>query len=353
MIPSTLCENADELAISERYLQLTDGVPVNMPKINVLPLISESMGARSLCTFLETPDIKILLDPGISLARRWNLLPHPIEYRILLENRRQIVEYAEKSDVVTISHYHFDHCSPTFLDYRWTFSTPETAQQIFRNKLVLAKDYRAKINPTQRRRGWMLRKQIENIVQEFQPADDRVFTFGDTVIHFSTPVFHGEPDNALGWVVMVSIRVENECVLHASDVQGPMITSTFNSILKVNPTLLYLGGPPQYLAGYRVDHQSIMQAQSNLLSLSQKIPTLIIDHHLLRGQDWTSFMQPIRSVALAENHHVFTAAEYDSQPNQPLESERRRLYEENPPSTEFLNWSHRSKDQQRIIPPPI
>lgn len=324
-----------------------------MPKIKVLPLISESMGARSLCTFIETPDIKILIDPGVSLGQRWHLLPHPTEYRILMENRRRITEFAEKSDVITISHYHFDHCTPTFIDYLWTFSTPETAHQIFCNKLVLAKDYRSNINPTQRRRGWILRKQIETIVQDFHPADNNSFTFGDTVIHFSTPVFHGEPDSTLGWVVMVWVSVENERVLHASDIQGPMITTTFQSILKINPSLLYLGGPPLYLAGYRVNHQSIKQAQSNLMNISRRIPTLIIDHHLLRSQEWPRFMQPLRAVARGEAHRIFTAAEYCRQSNQPLESERRRLYEENPPSTEFLNWCHRSKDQQRITPPPV
>ncbi|MCW4040173.1 MAG: MBL fold metallo-hydrolase [Candidatus Bathyarchaeota archaeon] len=324
-----------------------------MSKIKVLPLISESMGARSLCTFIETPDIKILMDPGVSLGQRWRLLPHPTEYRILMESRHRIAEYAEKSDIVTISHYHFDHCTPTFTDYRWTFSTPETAHQIFHNKLVLAKDYRKKINPTQRRRGWIFRKQMENSFQEFHPADGNSFTFGDTAIQFSNPVFHGESETALGWVVMVSISVENERVLHASDVQGPMITTTCQSILEVNPSLLYLGGPPQYLAGYRVNHQTIMRAQRNLLNLSRMIPTLIVDHHLIRGQDWTRFMHPIRRVAETEAHHVYTAAEYCRQRNQPLESERQKLYEQDPPSTEFLNWSRRSKDQQRTTPPPV
>lgn len=335
------------------YPRIAHGVPVNMPKIKVLPLISESMGARSLCTFIETPDIKILMDPGVSLGHRWHLFPHPTEYRILIESRRRIAEFAEKSEVVTVSHYHFDHCTPPFLDYLWTFSTPETAYQIFRSKVVLTKNYRKKINPTQRRRGWMFHKQIENIVQEFHLADGNSFTFGDTVITFSNPVFHGETDTALGWVVMVWISFENERVLHASDVQGPLITTTYQSIREINPSLLYLGGPPQYLAGYRVSPQSIKQAQNNLIDLSMKIPTLIIDHHLLRGQDWTSFMQPIRAIAGIEAHHVCTAAEYNKQQNLPLESKRRRLYEEDPPSTEFLNWCHRSADQQRITPPPI
>jgi predicted metallo-beta-lactamase superfamily hydrolase len=324
-----------------------------LPKIKFLPLISESMGARSLCTYIETPDIKILMDPGVSLGQRWNLLPHPTEYRILMESRKRIAEFAEKSEVVTISHYHFDHCTPSFIDYLWTFSNPEASNQIFHDKLVLAKDYRNKINPTQRRRGWMLRKQMDNVVNEFRPADGQSFTFGDTMIHFSKPMFHGESDTALGWVVMVSVSIETERVLHASDVQGPMVATTSQSILDVNPSLLYLGGPPQYLTGYRVDQQTIEKAQKYLRTFSRRISTLIIDHHLLRGQGWKSFMQPISDVAATEAHHVFTAAEYRGQRNQPLESERRKLYEEDPPSTEFLNWCHLPKEQQRVTPPPV
>jgi predicted metallo-beta-lactamase superfamily hydrolase len=132
-----------------------------------------------------------------------------------------------------------------------------------------------------------------------------------------------------------------------------MVATTSQSILDVNPSLLYLGGPPQYLTGYRVDQQTIEKAQKYLRTFSRRISTLIIDHHLLRGQGWKSFMQPISDVAATEAHHVFTAAEYRGQRNQPLESERRKLYEEDPPSTEFLNWCHLPKEQQRVTPPPV
>jgi predicted metallo-beta-lactamase superfamily hydrolase len=311
------------------------------------------MGARSLCTYIETPDIKILMDPGVSLGRRWNLLPHPTEYRILMDSRKRIAEFADKSEVVTLSHYHFDHCTPSFIDYLWTFSNPEASIQLFHDKVVLAKNYRNKINPTQRKRGWMLRKQIDDVVKEFHPADGRTFTFGETVIHFSKPVYHGEYETALGWVVMVWVSVEAERVLHASDIQGPMVPTTYQSILDIKPSLLYLGGPPQYLAGYRVDHHIIEQAQYYLRNLSRMIPTLIIDHHLLRSQDWMGFLQPIIDVAATRTHQAITAAEYRGLQNQPLEAKRRQLYDEDPPSTEFMNWSYLPQEQQKKIPPPV
>ena len=49
-------------------------------KIKITPLAAESLGVRSMCTLVETPDIKMILDAGISICPyRFYLLPHPIE----------------------------------------------------------------------------------------------------------------------------------------------------------------------------------------------------------------------------------------------------------------------------------
>ncbi|MFH0749055.1 MAG: MBL fold metallo-hydrolase [Candidatus Bathyarchaeota archaeon] len=116
------------------------------------------MGVRSMCTFIQTPDVKLLVDPGVSLGPRFHLLPHPKEYECLLESRKRITQYADKADIVTISHYHYDHCTPTYIDRTWTFSDSETAHRIYGKKIILAKNIRNNINPRQRRRGWILKK---------------------------------------------------------------------------------------------------------------------------------------------------------------------------------------------------
>ena len=99
-----------------------------------------------MCTFVSSPDINILIDPGISLSKRFSLYPHPIEYRLLKKYRAKILEYAEKADIITLSHYHFDHSTPTFTDYVWNWSTPETTINIYHGKTVLTKDIRSNIN---------------------------------------------------------------------------------------------------------------------------------------------------------------------------------------------------------------
>ncbi len=65
--------------------------------INVVPLAAESLGVRSMCTFVETADVRVLLDAGVSLGPyRLGFPPHPREYEALKESRRRIAEAAER-----------------------------------------------------------------------------------------------------------------------------------------------------------------------------------------------------------------------------------------------------------------
>jgi len=46
----------------------------------VAPVGEESLGVRSMCLYVETRDVRILFDAGVSLApRRFGLPPHPRE----------------------------------------------------------------------------------------------------------------------------------------------------------------------------------------------------------------------------------------------------------------------------------
>ena len=79
-----------------------------LKKITVIPIADESFGVRSMCTYIETKDVKVLIDPGVSLGPRFSLLPHPVEYNALRESRKRIEEFSEKAELLTISHYHFN-----------------------------------------------------------------------------------------------------------------------------------------------------------------------------------------------------------------------------------------------------
>ncbi len=324
-----------------------------LKRVEVTLLAAESLGVRSMCTFVETPDVRVLLDAGVSLApSRWGLPPHPREYDALAECRGKISRAAEESEVVTLSHYHFDHHTPSFTDWFCNWSSPDVARKIYSGKVVLAKSYRSKVNPSQRRRGWIFRKTAGKHVKHLEVADGRSFEFGDTMLSFSEPVFHGVKDTFLGWVLMTTLDYDGERVLFASDVQGPMYAPTMETILGKAPDLLIIGGPPLYLAGFKVDEAHIQQGMKNLERLVKNVPTTILEHHILRDKEWRAACRRIFDAASRAGHSVATAAGYLGKENTLLECRRQDLFEEEPPASNFRRWLNLPHSERRLNRPP-
>jgi len=325
-----------------------------LTKIKVSPVAFESFGVRSMCTYVETPDVKILLDAGVSLGpNRYGFPPHPKEYRALKERRSLMLKIADKTDVITVSHYHFDHHTPSYTDWACNWSSAEIAEKIYKGKIIFAKSYKSKINTSQRRRGWMFAKTGGKHATRLEFADGRSYNFGATTIKFSAPVFHGRKGSELGWVLMAVIKHDDEKMLFASDVQGPMNGKTLRMILDEKPQLAIIGGPPLYLADFRVSRDEISSAMKNLESIVKHVPTIILDHHILRDENWKETAQPIFDKASSVNHNVFTAAEYAGEKNNLLESRRKTLFETEPPSQEFVKWMKIPIQKRKLIPPPI
>lgn len=327
---------------------------IKLQRIKIKPLAAESLGVRSMCTLVETPDVKILLDAGVSLApTRFGFSPHPLEYEALQRSRQRIREAAEKADIVTISHYHFDHHTPSYTDWCYNWSSAEVSQQIYQGKLVLMKSYKSKVNFNQRRRGWMFVKTGGKHARSLEVADGKNFEFGETKISFSEPVYHGSEETALGWVLMVTIQRDDEIFLFAPDVQGPMCKQTLNMILASKPALLLVGGPPTYLSGFRVQEEKVRAGIENLVKLAKEIPVMILEHHLLRDEKWRTLTKPVFDVASRARHDVLTAAEFLKSENMFLESRRNRLYEEYPPDNDFEKWLKLPLPERKLTPPPI
>jgi predicted metallo-beta-lactamase superfamily hydrolase len=306
-----------------------------------------------MCTYIETPDVRILVDPGASLGPRYGLIPHPREYLALREARSLLTKYAEKASVITISHYHFDHATPVYTDYLWNLSSPEVAEQIYGDKLILAKDYRNNVNASQRRRGWMLRESLREHVRGFEAADGRTFSFGGTTLRFSYPVPHGEQDTLLGWVIMLCVESCGERIIHGSDVQGPIVDETADWILDERSRLTYVGGPPTYLMEYRNRMDLIGKALYNLERIALVTPNLIVDHHVLRAGQWPEGFDKIIEATKLMGHQVVTAAEHIGLENNLLEHRRIRLYIEYPPSEEFKRWTKLPDSKKRLTPVPV
>ncbi|MBS7625054.1 hypothetical protein KEJ29_05705 [Candidatus Bathyarchaeota archaeon] len=326
----------------------------SLREITVIPIAFESLGVRSMCTYVETPDVRILLDAGVSLGPiRFGLPPHPREYKALKDRREEIIRFAERSEVITVSHYHFDHHTPSFTDWAYNWCSAEIAERIYKGKIILAKNYKDHINFSQRRRGWLFAKTCGEYAERFEIADNRTFMFGSTLISFSKPVFHGPEESDLGWVIMSVIRYKGESVLFAPDVQGPISQETLSIILEEKPQMAIIGGPPIYLADFRINYTIIDLALENLKVIAKRVPTLILDHHILRDENWEAFMKIVSEAAESVGHRVLTSAEFSGKENNLLEAFRKRLYESEPPSEDFIKWSKKPSAKKKAFPPPI
>ncbi len=326
----------------------------SLSKIKITPLASESFGVRSLCTLVETPDLAVLFDAGIALAPyRFSLPPHPVEFQTIQHLRHVIAEAADKAQVTTISHYHYDHHTPSFEDWvvNWT-DGGETAKQIYQGKVVLAKNPKENINASQRQRAWMFQKTAAKYAKSFEAADGKTFQFGETELAFSEAVAHGSDDHQLGWVIMCTVTCGGERFMFAPDVQGPISLHTAELILAAKPDLLMVGGPPTYLQGFRVDESKIHQAMLNLERIVSVVPIVVVEHHALRDELWQQKLAGVFEKAEEAGHRVVTAAEYTGKDNLFLESKRKQLYLEQPPSQEFMQWT-KTLTGKNIAKPPI
>ena len=325
-------------------------------KIRVTPLAAESFGVRSMCTMVETPDLTLLLDAGVSLCPyRFRLPPHPTEFETINKLRKSIAKAADEAEVVTISHYHFDHHTPSYEDWlvNWTEGN-ETARQIYQDKKVLMKNPRDKINASQRQRAWLFQKTGGKYTKMLENADGKTFAFGgETVLHFSEAVFHGSEDSSLGWVVMMVVEYTSERFMFAPDVQGPMSTYTMELIKAAKPQMIMLGGPPFYLSGFKVAESKLQVGLKNLAEVVEAVPLTILEHHALRDESWRQRTKQVYAKAAEVGHKVMTAAEFVGQKNSLLESKRKRLYIEEPPSKEFEKWMREGLTEKSSTKPPM
>jgi predicted metallo-beta-lactamase superfamily hydrolase len=283
--------------------------------MKIVPIAADSLGTRSMATYVETGERRICIDPAVSLApMRYGLPPHPVEYRRMDEHWESIKKYAEKADVLILTHYHYDHHDPNF-------------PQMYDGKTVFIKHPAENINRSQKIRAGFFLKQIEGIPGRLEYADGREFSFGETTIRFSDAVFHGM-GSRLGYVVEVSIREGKECFVFTSDVEGPNTEEQTGFIIRENPDIVYLDGPLSYMLGYRYSYESMASAVENMLRILNEtdVETLIIDHHFLRDLKWRERIAKV----FETGKKVVTAAEFLGAGNELLEARRRELFKEHP-----------------------
>jgi predicted metallo-beta-lactamase superfamily hydrolase len=132
-----------------------------------------------------------------------------------------------------------------------------------------------------------------------------------------------------------------------------MSTDTVKTILTEEPDLLIIGGPPLYLQGFKVSEHLITLGLENIARLAARIPTTVVDHHLLRSSDWKSHLEKAFTSAERSGNRLVTAAEFAGAENTLLESIRQKLYDEDPPSKEFSRWVRLPREERRRTAPPL
>lgn len=291
--------------------------------IEVIPLAFESLGVRSMATFIET-DVRILIDPGTSLApRRFGLPPSKLEFKALEDTRFRIQKYARWADVVVISHYHHDHFTP-FRREDLLNSSIDSAEKIYENKNLFIKHPTLNINKSQKSRATQFLRNLKKVENcKINYADGKSFKIKNTQIKFSDPLSHGSKGTRLGHVVTTTILWQGEILMHASDVQGPIYDRTKQYILDEKPEILILSGPPIYLQGFVIGKTDIDKAKKNLIEIAKMIPTVVVDHHLLRDLRCFDF---IKSIEDAAGKKIMVASEILNKEPNLLEARRKKLF---------------------------
>jgi len=330
----------------------------------------DSLGAKSTCTLVETPDTSILIDPGAAIMQP--SFPASLEKKIFwLEKAKKAIKKASgKAEIVIISHYHYDH----FTDFD---------KAIYKQKLVLAKNPNEYINDSQRRRAeefydnmckafdktklenllgkeekkeypdpleelplamsvdygnynvrkrellekgkkwfkarvekWNSYKQIpelnlKNCQVKF--ADGKYFKIGGTTIKFTKPLFHGIEFARVGWVISTTITYKDEKIIHTSDLQGPTIEDYAEWIVSEDPNVLILDGPGTYLIPYMLNLINLRRTIKNatkIIEATKRLQLIIYDHHLLREPKYKERIREAYKKAKEKGKEVITAAEY-------------------------------------------
>jgi predicted metallo-beta-lactamase superfamily hydrolase len=277
--------------------------------MKIIPLAADSLGVRSMATYVEAGATGLLLDPGATLApARYGLPPSQEEWEALRRANDRISAYAARARYVFVSHYHEDHFRSDPVSYA--------------GRVVLAKDPRRVVTGAQARRAHALWGALEGQAH-VQPADGVSLTTPDLDLSVSPPLPHGGEGTTLGYVVALTVtdHREHQRFVFASDVQGPLSPVATAWLIQQRPTTLYLSGPPSYVER-EVGTAAIDRAVDNLRRILDTTGCrVIMDHHAVRDPRFST-----RFERLWQTGRVITAAAHLGLDAQPLEARRDRLW---------------------------
>ncbi|MFC7199283.1 hypothetical protein [Halospeciosus flavus] len=336
---------------------------IEVGDLTVEPVWSDSLGAKSTCCRVETPDTSICVDPGVAAMQPSYPLADDLKGRYREVAREAVESAVDRSEHVAISHYHFDHYAPDPSRYgdatlwlkdpnQWINDSQwHRAREFLR---ALADHHGADLETTdprretypdpyddldharekdfgdyQERREELLSKWRErfwNRVERWtsepwvcEPAfanfaDDAAFTVGDTTIRFLGPLFHGIEYARTGWVLATVVETPEVTFLHSSDLQGPVVEDYADRIVDVDPDVLFLDGPATYLLGPMLNRTNLQRSVDNAARIVREVDPACtwFDHHLLRETQYRERTETVWDLR-DEGYAVQTVAEFEGQ----------------------------------------
>ena len=281
---------------------------------------TESLGVRGLSCFVKAGKRRILIDPGVALGYiRHGLLPHPLQVAEGERVRQRIIEALKSATDVVFSHFHGDHI-PLQKANPYQLAISQLPKN-FQNLCCWSKSSDSL--------GEKMKLRAQDLRELLGPNFHVAEGLSDGPMTFSKAMPHGAQGSKLGTVMMTRINLGEKVFLHASDIQL-LDSATIDFIIAWQADIVLAAGPPLYIE--TLSEELRMTAWENGLRLAQNVDILILDHHLMRGQQGPAWLE-----ALSEKtgKQVYCAADFMGKKRLLFEAGRTNLYETMPVPT---NW---------------
>ena len=103
----------------------------------------------------------------------------------------------------------------------------------------------------------------------------------------------------------------------------------------------------------KVGENQIQTGLKNLETIAASVPVVILEHHILRDENWQEKTTNVFYSAYKSGHTVQTGAEFVGKRNVFLEACRKRLFADAPPSEEFKVWMRLGEETRRHVKPSV
>lgn len=272
--------------------------------MKIFPIAGETLGVRSTTLFVETKDLKILIDPGFSIPQLKNSLPPtPYEFREGDKIKKVLKEKERECDLIIITHYHMDHFSYN--------------DEFYKNKIVFIKDPENFISENQKERAKKLLNLLEKNSKSFQIACNEVI-FGNTKIKFSKIFPHGV-DEKMGGVISVLID-DGEKLIYSSDISGFSSETSESFVIEENPDILIFDGPVAEVLEKAIENTEKILYETN-------IKMFIMEHHPYRDLDYKKRIKDYFYLFEKRGISLLNYALFLNREEMLLEGERELFYE--------------------------